>query len=341
MKILTVDGVECLIYDVSDYTFDRKCFNSKTPSEYNDEIIDICTNNEPEIELVGYHGDFNGQYTIALIKQEDEYTFKSIKKIKAHITKNNYKYSFRKKLTKIKMNSLIDDYTHKTGYKLKSIGNFNYLRTVVTIECDKNHITEKTICLLEREHKCGECFGPKSLKIDSLIEKVKDICNNEKYTFNGFILENGARSILDLRCDEKHIYQPMYYNFVNAGWRCGECASTRKSSKECKIIEKYFIDNNINFKTEYRFNDCKNKFTLPFDFYLPDYNLCIEYDGIQHYESIEFWGGEESLEKQKYNDSIKNKYCIENEINLLRIKYDEIDYIKKIETFIKGIDNGK
>lgn len=341
MKSITIDGTDYTINDADDYGVEKTHHGSKTPYSYTDEIIDICNKNLPKIEFIGFYGEFKGQYTNVLIKQDDEYTFKSIKKLKAHIIEHNFKYTFRKKLTKSKMNSLIDTYIKNTGYKLKSVGDFNYRRTIITIECDKNHITEKTVNLLEHEHLCGECDGPKSLKLSNLIENIEAICKNEKYHFNGFVYENGARSILDLTCENNHNYKPLYYNFVNAGWRCGECASIRKSSKECRIIEQYFIDNNINFKTEYRFNDCKNIFTLPFDFYLPDYNLCIEYDGIQHYQAIDFWGGEDSLEKQKLNDNIKNKYCIDNDISLIRIKYDEIDYIQKIVTFIKGIDNGQ
>ena len=72
-----------------------------------------------------------------------------------------------------------------------------------------------------------------------------------------------------------------------------------------------------------RFKQCKNKRQLPFDFYLPDYNICIEFDGRQHYKSIEYFGGEKHLEYVQYNDKIKTEYCLNNNINLIRIKYDE------------------
>ena len=60
-----------------------------------------------------------------------------------------------------------------------------------------------------------------------------------------------------------------------------------------------------------------------FDFYLPEHKCCIEYDGIQHFESIEYWGGEKKLTSQRKRDEIKTNYCKDNNINLLRIKYNE------------------
>ena len=77
-----------------------------------------------------------------------------------------------------------------------------------------------------------------------------------------------------------------------------------------------------------KFNDCRNKNPLPFDFYLPEYKTCIEFDGRQHFESIEHWEGDNGLLKIKKNDSIKNEYCKDNDIKLIRIPYYEIDNIE-------------
>ena len=84
----------------------------------------------------------------------------------------------------------------------------------------------------------------------------------------------------------------------------------------CKKIDKFF-------EREKRFENCKDKYTLPFDFYLPELNMCIEYDGEHHYKPIKYWGGEEELKKIEKRDNIKNIYCSENNIDLMRIKYDE------------------
>ena len=63
---------------------------------------------------------------------------------------------------------------------------------------------------------------------------------------------------------------------------------------------------------------------LFFDFYLPEYKLCIEFDGIQHHIPIKFFGGNDGLKERKNNDKIKDQYCNNNNIDLLRISYLDI-----------------
>lgn len=95
------------------------------------------------------------------------------------------------------------------------------------------------------------------------------------------------------------------------------------NSKGEKQISEILEKLNIKFKREYKFDNCKNINVLSFDFYLPDYNFCIEYDGKQHYEPNDFFGGINSFEKIKHNDKIKNEYCKNNNIHLIRIRYDD------------------
>ena len=86
-------------------------------------------------------------------------------------------------------------------------------------------------------------------------------------------------------------------------------------------IRNFLSIRKIKFKREKIFHDCKNKLFLPFDFYLPDYNLLIEYDGRQHFKSVEYFGGNDGLAKIKKNDKIKNEFAKHNMIEILRIPY--------------------
>lgn len=98
----------------------------------------------------------------------------------------------------------------------------------------------------------------------------------------------------------------------------------KHQSKWEMFINDYLTSLNIIFIPQKRFNDCKNKKQsdmLPFDFYLPDYNLCIEYDGEHHFHPIEIWGGYEKFIVNQENDQIKNEYCKNNNITLLRLPY--------------------
>jgi very-short-patch-repair endonuclease len=63
---------------------------------------------------------------------------------------------------------------------------------------------------------------------------------------------------------------------------------------------------------------------LPFDFYLPEYNLIIEFDGDQHYRNTEKFGKNGGFERIQKHDKMKNEYCEKNNIHLLRLTYDDL-----------------
>lgn len=100
------------------------------------------------------------------------------------------------------------------------------------------------------------------------------------------------------------------------------CPACNQSHGE-RAVAMFLDHNGIEYIRQYPFNDCIDQKQLPFDFYLPCYNVCIEYDGIQHFEPVEIFGGYESFKIIQYHDSIKTNYCDLNNITLFRIRYDE------------------
>ncbi len=100
------------------------------------------------------------------------------------------------------------------------------------------------------------------------------------------------------------------------------CGCKRSKSVGEETIETFLNDRHIDYYPQYRFDDCKYKRTLPFDFFLPDYNVCIEYQGIQHYEPVEwFYDTENTFEERQKRDQIKREYCKDNGILLIEIPY--------------------
>jgi hypothetical protein len=95
------------------------------------------------------------------------------------------------------------------------------------------------------------------------------------------------------------------------------------ASKGEKEIRLFLERNNIIFNTQHTFENCKNERYLPFDFYIPIINTCIEFDGLQHFKPIEYFGGEKTLKITKAHDKIKTDFCINNSIKLIRIMYNE------------------
>lgn len=127
-------------------------------------------------------------------------------------------------------------------------------------------------------------------------------------------------------------------------YRCPICTQ-RTSGNEFKI-EKFLIDNNIKYIKEYKFYECVYKKEMPFDFYLPDFNICIEVQGEQHYKPVGFGGISlnQSVEKfieQQERDDIKEKYCKEHGIYLLKIPYIDIQNqnYKNIISYKLNINN--
>lgn len=106
------------------------------------------------------------------------------------------------------------------------------------------------------------------------------------------------------------------------------CGCKYVGSKGEEKIKNILLENNISFQTEYIFND----FISPegrhyrFDFYLPEYNCLIEYDGKQHYIYDKGYGSD--IKNIQHRDSIKNQYCIENNLLLIRIPYTHYNDLK-------------
>ena len=108
------------------------------------------------------------------------------------------------------------------------------------------------------------------------------------------------------------------------GLKCPNCK--KRSFYETKILN-ILNSYNINVEEQKVFTKCKYKRYLRFDFYLPEYNICIEYDGEYHKMA---YHGTKKLEVQKIRDDIKTQFCKENDIALIRISYEDNKNISEI-----------
>lgn len=117
------------------------------------------------------------------------------------------------------------------------------------------------------------------------------------------------------------------------GLGCTLCNLERKQSLGCEIIECFLKQNEITYKKEKTFDSCKDKNRLPFDFYLIDKNILIEYNGQQHYRDCSGYFANALSYVQKH-DAIKVKWCKENNIPLIIIKYNEYKNRKELEQIL-------
>ncbi len=203
------------------------------------------------------------------------------------------------------------------------------------VDYKKNTKKIKIICKIhgvfeQRPHRhlqgdgCPKCNGGVKISQDEFINKAINLYNN-KYDYSQVKYINSSTKV-NIICVEHGIFSMRPNNHLN-GQECPFCKN--KSVGEKRIYD-WLVNNSIRFETQKTFVDCKNKKQLPFDFYLPDFNTLIEYDGMQHHKPIKFMGGEFGFEYRKLNDNIKTVYAENNNIKLLRISYTERNIISDI-----------
>lgn len=108
-------------------------------------------------------------------------------------------------------------------------------------------------------------------------------------------------------------------NNILSGKGCPVCSESFGERK----VRQWLDNHKIVYEVQKTFDDCCNIKMLPFDFYLPDYHIAIEYQGEQHYRPIDYFGGEKNFKMQQNRDNIKKNYCKNNNIKLLEISYFE------------------
>ena len=220
---------------------------------------------------------------------------------------------FKKKSNKI----------HSNKYNYEKVKYVNS-KIKVKIICPEHGIFEQKPNDHLMGRGCMKCSDEKNrLLLSDIIKKANKI-HDSKYDYSLINYINN-KSKVKIICPEHGVFEQSINNHINKKNGCPKC---KYSKGEKKIFNILF--NNENFIQQYKINDCKDKKELPFDFYLPDYNLCIEYDGEQHFKSINYFGGKEKYLQTQKHDQIKNQYCKDNDIDLLRISYKDILNIEEI-----------
>ena len=103
------------------------------------------------------------------------------------------------------------------------------------------------------------------------------------------------------------------------------------------VISDYLTKHNIEFEKQKAFDDCAVVRSLKFDFYISQINTAIEYQGIQHFEPVKFFGGEEDFKTRVAYDNIKKEYCDSHNINLYYINYND-DIEDKLDRLLQSED---
>lgn len=215
--------------------------------------------------------------------------------------------------------------------------------------CDNHTRFIARIANIKNGHtkSCG-CLSIKA-SIDT-IQKYNQsehtVWNRQKINSGDIVGNNGVIYLYDV---EPYLHPKTNRPYRRCMFRCPICGEPfiallnnvkRNYTKGCGLHQSYgeqkVVDilrkNNYRFVRQYTFPDLKGKGNHPlfFDFYLPDYNCCIEYDGIQHFEARDdtsIWNTTENLIQLQKRDEKKNEYCFMHNINLIRIPYTDFEIL--------------
>lgn len=194
--------------------------------------------------------------------------------------------------------------------------------------CGYEWQTAPNILLNKDNYGCPKCSNHGFVSEEDVIERLNKYNPTIKYV-SGYKGTQRHANFECLRCGNK------WHTIVNSVLRGRGCPNCNLSHGALKIKE-FLKTSMIDYETEYRFDDCRDIRPLPFDFYIKSKNTCIEYDGKQHFvpsrfsKSMTYEDMKDNLRAVKRRDKIKNDYCKNHGIKLIRIPYTDFDNIEKI-----------
>lgn len=170
---------------------------------------------------------------------------------------------------------------------------------------------------IHRKSSCAKCSKNLKLTTEDFINRSK-LIHGDKYIYTNSTYSKQIEKVT-IYCPicDKNFKQRAQHHMNGSG--CPDCCDSHGERE----IANFLSQNNINFIRQYGPQGCVNIKQLYFDFYLPDYNILIEFDGEQHYKPIPHFGGISKYKKLTKRDKIKSNWSVSSNIKLYRIKYND------------------
>lgn len=169
-------------------------------------------------------------------------------------------------------------------------------------------------------HGCSFCYNDSKVLSQEEFLKLAKLVHGDRYDYSKSVYIN-TKTPVEIICPIHGIFWQTPNVHLSNKSGCPKCSI----SKGEEFIMNLLNNNNIKFTYNYKIDIDSNINHYGYaliDFYLPDYNLFIEYNGEQHYIAKEYFGGELQLQRQKSRDEYVRQYCNKNNIKLLEIKYN-------------------
>lgn len=184
-------------------------------------------------------------------------------------------------------------------------------------------------------HDCAKC-SRRIVTNEMFIEKARKV-HGDKYDYEKVEYTDKSTEV-KITCKIHGDFMQVPNTHLD-GSGCPTCGKTYSRGEH--MIEQWLKKKNIAFETQKTFPECKYKALLKFDFFFEEYNLCIEFDGKQHFEYDDHFG-ENEFDNIKKRDAVKYEFCKKNNINLLRLKdYNVTTLENKLENGFKLVQAAK
>ena len=213
---------------------------------------------------------------------------------------------------------------HKDKYDYSKVKYMNY-HTKVCIICpehgefwqDPNHHL--------RGDGCPKCIG-RYVTTEEFIEKAKKV-HGDRYDYSKTEYLGSKYKVCIICPEHGEFWQLPGCHLIGQG--CPKCTSSILENTMRLKLQRLGIE----FEEQKTFDWLKYKSYMFLDFYLPEYNIAIECQGIQHFEPVDRFGGDEEFNNRKYYDACKKLQCKGHNVNLLYFNYN--DDINEFEQKLK------
>ena len=173
--------------------------------------------------------------------------------------------------------------------------------------------------------RCPYCRSNANKTNTQFKKEVYDLVGNEYVFLDKYVNSDTKLRVKHNKCGNTYEVRPT--DFFSHQTRCPYCNSPKGETLIAKILDTL----NVNYEYQKTFDDLKDTTYLSYDFYIPSQNILIEYQGMQHYHPIDYFGGDVTFKKQQKHDQMKADYAKSNNYNLIAVPYtaDTFSKIKK------------
>lgn len=191
----------------------------------------------------------------------------------------------------------------------------------------------KKVCIICPEHgefwqsihrhlsgaNCPKCVGGIKLTTEEFIEKAKAV-HGDKYDYSKVHYRNTATKVCIICREHGEFWQTPNNHLFGAG--CPACPQSNLEGE----MRTFLSNNHIAFEQEKSFDWLRMKKKMFLDFYLPEYEIAIECQGLQHFVPCDLFGGQAFFQKTLKRDREKKELCEQHGIEVLYFSHADVDY---------------